>query len=138
MSVESEPHGSEAMEQERDWTFDPEVPPAEELRQMVWQMLIVRDRVLKLVDCLPEPDAEKVREATGRVATLCADLREIADSLPMEKEDYSDLWIVDDPDDIRSRMQRALEELEDVMSDLREVAGPDEHDETEKARLLPN
>ena len=60
--------------------------------------------------------------------------REIADRLPPTSEDEP---VVDDPEDVRSRMESALEELEAVMKDLREIAGPDEREATEEARTRP-
>jgi len=105
----------------------------EQLRQSARQGFNLRNRLLELAEDLPSPDRERVRQTAGKIMAFCTQLREIAATLPTDPN-VDLLEEVEDPDELRERIESALEnyfeaaldELQEIIeeSDAREAKDP--------------
>jgi 5-formyltetrahydrofolate cyclo-ligase len=103
----------------------------EQLRQAAWQGLNLRNRLLEAAEDLSPRDRERVRQTAQRIMAFCTQLREIAATLPTDP-DVDLLDVIDDPDDLRFRIESALENyFESALDDLQAIIDDQEVAEEE-------
>lgn len=101
----------------------------EQLRQSAKQGFDLRNRLLEIAEDLPSPDRERIQQTAGKILTFCTQLREIAITLPTDPA-VDVLEAVDDPDELRSRIEGALENFfESALDDLQEFVDEAEGEE---------
>jgi hypothetical protein len=108
-------------------------PPSllEYLRQSAREGLRLRDRLLELAEELESPDRERVRQTAGKLIAFGNKLREIAETLPPTPPGGDVLDEVEDPEELRARIEDALENyFEAALDELQELV--DERMEREK------
>jgi hypothetical protein len=93
----------------------------EHLRQSAKQGYDLRNRLLELAEDLPPPERERLRQTAAKILTFCTQLREIAMGLPADPA--VDLFdALDDPEEVRDRIEGALENyFESALDDLQEI-----------------
>lgn len=96
----------------------------EQLRQATWQVLILRDRLLKVAEDLPSPDRERAKQAAGKLVSFCTQLREVAENLEVHPEaDEMDGEFTAGQEDLRLRLEVALEGFDQTLEELSDIAG---------------
>lgn len=104
-----------------------------QLRHTVRHALSLRDRLLEIAEDLPPADRERIRQIAAKMITFGTKIREVAETLPADPE-ANLLEEVEDPDELRARIEAALEDyFEAALDELQEfVEERDEREEEEE------
>lgn len=100
-----------------------------QLRHTVRHALSLRDRLLEIAEDLPPADRERIRQIAAKMITFGTKIREVAETLPTDP-DADLLEEVEDPEEVRSRIEAALEDyFESALDDLQEFVEEQEEEE---------